>query len=40
MTTIIGRSRQEDVPLIVGEMQRIFESDYATRLTAALHKIE
>lgn len=40
MNTIIGRSRQEDVPLIIAEMQRIFESDYSTRLVAALQKIE
>lgn len=40
MNTIIGRSRQQDVPLIIAEMQRIFEADYATRLNAALQKIE
>lgn len=40
MSTIIGRSRQEDVPLIVAEIQRIFEADYVTRLNAALMKID
>ena len=40
MTTIIGRSRQEDTPLILSEMQRIFETDYSTRLSAALAKID
>lgn len=40
MSTIIGRSRQEDVPLIIAEIQRIFEADYVTRLSAALQKIQ
>lgn len=39
MSTIVGRSKQEDVPLIIAEMQRIFEADYMTRLSAAVQKI-
>ena len=40
MSAIVGRSRQEDVPLITAELQRIFEAEYATKLNAALLKIE
>ena len=28
LNTIVGRSRQEDVPIIMSEFQRIFETDY------------
>ena len=36
---IIGRSRQEDVPFILAELQRVFESDYAGKLSEANLKI-
>lgn len=39
MNTIVGRSRQEDVPFIVSELQRIFETEYENKLAAALDKI-
>ena len=39
MNTIIGRSRQEDVPFIVSELHRIFEAEYSNRLSVALDKI-
>ena len=35
MNTIVGRSRQEDIPLILAELQRIFETDYASKLAQA-----
>lgn len=38
-SVIIGRSRQEDVPFILAELQRVFESDYAGKLSEANLKI-
>ena len=40
MNTIVGRSKQEDVPLIVSELQRVFEADYVTKLAQAQQQIE
>lgn len=40
VNSIVGRSRQEDAPLILAELQRIFETDYSSKLSAALLKIE
>ena len=40
MNTIVGRSKQEDVPLIMSEFQRIFEADYTTKLAQAQQQIE
>lgn len=40
MNTIIGRSKQEDVPAVMAEFQRIFESDYITKLELAHQKIQ
>ena len=40
MTSIVGRSRQEDVPLILAELQRIFESDYNSKLATANSRIQ
>lgn len=34
-STIIGRSKQEDVPFIVAELQRVFEADYISKLAEA-----
>ena len=31
-STIVGRSRQEDIPVIMAEFQRIFEADYINKL--------
>ena len=35
----MGRSRQEDVPFIVAELQRVFEGDYVSKLNEAFIKI-
>lgn len=39
-STIIGRSRQEDVPIIMADLQRIFEADYVNKLCEANAKIK
>jgi len=38
--SIVGRSRQEDVPLIMAEFQRIFEMDYVTKLSETENKLK
>lgn len=40
VSTVIGRSRQEDVPYIVAEFQRIFEADYVNKLAETNEKIK
>ena len=37
--TIIGRSRQEDVPFVVAELKRVFESQYVDKLAEANLKL-
>ena len=32
MNSIVGRSKQEDVPLIMADLQRIFEANYVEKL--------
>jgi len=38
-SVIIGRSRQEDVPFVLAEFQRIFEAEYVNKLAEANLKI-
>lgn len=40
MNSILGRSRQEDVPFIMADLQRIFEAGYVEKLAEANQKIE
>ena len=40
MGSILGRSRQEDVPIIMADLQRIFEAGYIEKLMEANRKIE
>ena len=40
VNNIVGRSRQEDVPLIISDLQRIFEANYIEKLSEANKKIE
>ena len=35
----MGRSRQEDVPFVVAELQRVFEADYVSKYNEATIKI-
>jgi len=38
-SVIIGRTRQEDVPFVIAELQRIFEAEYIVKLNEAHIKI-
>ena len=40
VNSIVGRSRQEDVPLIISDLQRIFEANYIEKLSEANKKME
>lgn len=40
MNSIVGRSRQEDVPIIMADLQRIFEAGYVERLAEANQRIQ
>ena len=39
-SVVMGRSRQEDVPFVVAELQRVFEGDYVNKLNEASVKIK
>lgn len=34
-SVVIGRSRQEDVPFVIAELKRVFDADYAGKLSEA-----
>jgi hypothetical protein len=40
MTSLLGRSRPEDVPFVLADFQRIFEANYREKLTEANKRIE
>lgn len=38
-SVVVGRSRQEDVPFVLAELKRIFETDYIGKLNEATLRI-
>ena len=40
ISSIVGRSRQEDAPLIMGDIKKIFEANYIEKLEEAKKRIE
>lgn len=40
ISSIVGRSKKEDVPIIMADLERIFESGYVQKLAEANQKIE
>jgi hypothetical protein len=40
MSSLLGRSKAEDVPLILSDFERIFEANYREKLAEANKRIE
>lgn len=40
MNSVLGRCKQEEVPLVLADFQRIFEANYVERIAEANQRIE